>query len=255
MSSHPSNAPDPAIRLCGVTKTYAIWDDPSARLVSLLRRMLGFGQTNASNRSFTAVHEIDLVIARGECLGIIGRNGAGKSTLLQMIAGTLQPTKGSIEVNGRVAALLELGSGFNPDFTGRENIHLNAAILGLPKPEIAAKFEAIVAYSGIEEFIDRPVRTYSSGMTLRLAVSVCVHVRRVWLTVRPRHSLTIQKPPSLRCDRNSEPQPMATMMSAMCVWVSSGCSASTGTSRAEAVVMATVAEPTATRMNAEINQP
>ena len=170
---HP---PPPAVLLRGVTKTYAIWDNPSARLIALLRRILGVGQVDTPNRLFTAVHEIDLSIAPGECLGIIGRNGAGKSTLLQMIAGTLQPTKGSVQVSGRVAALLELGSGFNPDFTGRENIHLNAAILGLTKPEIAAKFEAIVAYSGIEEFIDRPVRTYSSGMTLRLAFSVCVHV-------------------------------------------------------------------------------
>lgn len=138
--------------------------------------MVGLAQSKTLCRSFTAVHAIDLEIAPGECLGIIGRNGAGKSTLLQMIAGTLQPTQGSVKVNGRVAALLELGSGFNPDFTGRENIHLNAAILGLSKPDIAAKFDAIVAYSGIEEFIDQPVRTYSSGMTLRLAFAVCVHV-------------------------------------------------------------------------------
>jgi ABC-type polysaccharide/polyol phosphate transport system ATPase subunit len=159
-----------------VTKTFAIWDDPSARLIFLLRRMLGLGQADKEVKKFTAVHALNLEIARGECLGIIGRNGAGKSTLLQMIAGTLQPSTGSIKVNGRVAALLELGSGFNPDFTGRENIHLNAAILGLSKPEIAAKFDSIVAYSGVEEFIDRPVRTYSSGMTLRLAFAVCVHV-------------------------------------------------------------------------------
>ncbi len=172
----PTNASGPVITLSGVTKTYAIWDHPSARLFSLLRRMLGLGQPPASNRIFTAVHEINLEIARGECLGIIGRNGAGKSTLLQMIAGTLQPTTGEVTVRGRVAALLELGSGFNPDFTGRENIHLNAAILGLSRPEVAAKFDAIVAYSGIEEFIEQPVRTYSSGMTLRLAFAVCVHV-------------------------------------------------------------------------------
>jgi len=176
MSFRSPTPSDSVISLRGVTKTYSLWDDPSARLGFLLRRMLGLSQSSEANRTFTAVHEIDLEIASGECLGIIGRNGAGKSTLLQMIAGTLQPTKGSVQVNGRVAALLELGSGFNPDFTGRENIHLNAAILGLSKSEIAAKFDAIVAYSGIEEFIDRPVRTYSSGMTLRLAFSVCVHV-------------------------------------------------------------------------------
>ena len=176
MTPLPSSSADPVISLQGVTKTYAIWDDPSARLGYLLRRMLGLGAGKKEQPRFTAVHLLNLEIARGECLGIIGRNGAGKSTLLQMIAGTLQPTTGTVKVRGRVAALLELGSGFNPDFTGRENIQLNAAILGLSKTEIAAKFASIVTYSGIEEFIDRPVRTYSSGMTLRLAFAVCVHV-------------------------------------------------------------------------------
>lgn len=176
MTPLPSSSADPVISLQGVTKTYAIWDDPSARLGYLLRRMLGLGAGKKEQPRFTAVQLLNLEIAQGECLGIIGRNGAGKSTLLQMIAGTLQPTTGTVKVRGRVAALLELGSGFNPDFTGRENIQLNAAILGLSKTEIAAKFASIVAYSGIEEFIDRPVRTYSSGMTLRLAFAVCVHV-------------------------------------------------------------------------------
>lgn len=176
MTPLPSSSADPVISLQGVTKTYAIWDDPSARLGYLLRRMLGLGAGKKEQPRFTAVQLLNLEIARGECLGIIGRNGAGKSTLLQMIAGTLQPTTGTVKVRGRVAALLELGSGFNPDFTGRENIQLNAAILGLSKTEIATKFDSIVAYSGIEEFIDRPVRTYSSGMTLRLAFAVCVHV-------------------------------------------------------------------------------
>ena len=176
MTPLPSSSADPVISLQGVTKTYAIWDDPSARLGYLLRWMLGLGAGKKEQPRFTAVQLLNLEIAQGECLGIIGRNGAGKSTLLQMIAGTLQPTTGTVKVRGRVAALLELGSGFNPDFTGRENIQLNAAILGLSKTEIAAKFASIVAYSGIEEFIDRPVRTYSSGMTLRLAFAVCVHV-------------------------------------------------------------------------------
>ena len=176
---HSPPSPDssvPVISLQGVTKTYAIWDDPSARLLAPLRRLLLGAKATGQARLFTAVSNITLDVASGECLGIIGRNGAGKSTLLQMIAGTVRPTSGSIQVSGRVAALLELGSGFNPDFTGRENIHLNAAILGLTKPEVAGKFDAIVSYSGIEEFIDQPVRTYSSGMTLRLAFAVCVHV-------------------------------------------------------------------------------
>lgn len=168
--------PEPLITLQGVTKTYTIWDDPSARLMAPLRRLWSGSSPKTQGRLFTAIKAVSLEVARGECLGIIGRNGAGKSTLLQMIAGTVRPTAGSVKVNGRVAALLELGSGFNPDFTGRENIHLNAAILGLSQAEIAAKYDAIVAYSGIEEFIEQPVRTYSSGMTLRLAFAVCVHV-------------------------------------------------------------------------------
>ncbi|MEO7798678.1 MAG: ABC transporter ATP-binding protein, partial [Opitutaceae bacterium] len=175
LSSLPASSTS-VVSLQGVSKSYVIWDDPSARLWAALKQM--FIGRNASNqaRRFTAVQSVSLEINRGECLGIIGRNGAGKSTLLQIIAGTTRPSSGEIRVEGRVAALLELGSGFNPDFTGRENIHLNAAILGLTPAEIAAKFDRIVAYSGIEEFIDRPVRTYSSGMTLRLAFSVCVHV-------------------------------------------------------------------------------
>jgi ABC-type polysaccharide/polyol phosphate transport system ATPase subunit len=175
----PSSAPSdtqPLISLREVTKTYTIWDDPAARLMAPLRRLWSSSSRKTKSRLFTAVKDISLEVNRGECLGIIGRNGAGKSTLLQMIAGTVRPTSGEINVRGRVAALLELGSGFNPDFTGRENIQLNAAILGLTPTEIAAKYEAIVSYSGIEEFIDQPVRTYSSGMTLRLAFAVCVHV-------------------------------------------------------------------------------
>jgi ABC-type polysaccharide/polyol phosphate transport system ATPase subunit len=167
---------EPVIALRDVTKTYTIWDDPSARLMAPLRRLWTGSGVKAGSRQFTAVKAISLEIAPGDCLGIIGRNGAGKSTLLQMIAGTVTPSSGSVKVNGRVAALLELGSGFNPDFTGRENIHLNAAILGLSQAEISAKYEAIVEYSGIREFIEQPVRTYSSGMTLRLAFAVCVHV-------------------------------------------------------------------------------
>lgn len=175
MAPAASNPAEPVIALHGVTKTYTIWEDPSARLYAALGRLAGRRRAS-STRQFTAVRDINLTVAPGECLGIIGRNGAGKSTLLQMIAGTLQPTSGTVAVRGRVAALLELGSGFNPDFTGRENINLNAAILGLSKAEIAAKFASIVSYSGIEEFIDQPVRTYSSGMALRLAFAVCVHV-------------------------------------------------------------------------------
>ncbi len=177
MSSAPSlpSSASPAVSLRQVSKAFTIWSDPSARLFAPFQRMLRRKST-AADQVFTAVRDVSFDIQRGECLGIIGRNGAGKSTLLQMIAGTLQPTSGEIAVHGRVAALLELGSGFNPDFTGRENIHLNAAIMGLTPAEIVQKFDAIVEYSGIAEFIDQPVRTYSSGMAVRLAFAVCVHV-------------------------------------------------------------------------------
>jgi len=120
---------------------------------------------------------ISLSVRKGETIGIIGRNGSGKSTLLQIMAGTLMPTQGEVAVDGRVAALLELGSGFNPEFTGRENVYLNASILGLKKPEIDARFDEIAAFADIGDFIDQPTKIYSSGMLVRLAfaVQVCVH--------------------------------------------------------------------------------
>lgn len=175
MPSSPVTALAPAVSIRDVTKVYTIWNDPAERLVHVLRQSLGLGRPTPAKR-FHAVRNVSLDIAPGECIGIIGRNGAGKSTLLQMIAGTVQPTEGTVTIRGRVAALLELGSGFNPDFSGRENILMNAAILGLTKTEIAARYDSIVEYSGIGEFIEQPVRTYSSGMTLRLAFAVCVHV-------------------------------------------------------------------------------
>src|SRR5262249_8710813 len=125
---------------------------------------------------FWALKGVDLQLPRGEALGIVGANGAGKSTLLKLLCGTLRPTTGSVCVNGRVAALLELGAGFNPNFTGRENVWLNAAVLGLSKAEIAARFDAIAAFAGIGEFIELPVRLYSSGMQARLAFAVSAHV-------------------------------------------------------------------------------
>ena len=197
MSESAKASGQPVVSLRGVTKRYAIWDNPSDRLLAPFKRLwrrdgiingsvsalspsapaiADWSENRDGCRLFTAVRDVSLDVQSGECLGIIGRNGAGKSTLLQLIAGTLRPTAGTVKVKGRVAALLELGSGFNPDFTGRENILLNAAILGLTKAETEAKFGAMVAYSGIEEFIDQPVRMYSSGMVMRLAFSVCVHV-------------------------------------------------------------------------------
>jgi ABC-type polysaccharide/polyol phosphate transport system ATPase subunit len=126
--------------------------------------------------AFYALKDVSFRVEPGQSLGIIGSNGAGKSTLLSLVAGLSQPNEGFVHVNGRVAALLELGSGFHPDLTGRENVALNASLLGLSRKRAAECFEAIVEFSGIGEFIEEPIRTYSSGMNMRLAFSVAVHV-------------------------------------------------------------------------------
>ena len=155
----------------GVGKCYTLYKKSIQRLLSYL-----FPRYRAQYETFTALDQISFDLRRGETLGIIGRNGAGKSTLLQIVSGTLQPSAGSFSCYGRVAALLELGAGFNPDFTGRENARLNAAIYGLSDSEIDLKMPEIIEFSGIGDFIDRPVRQYSSGMFVRLAFSVIVHV-------------------------------------------------------------------------------
>lgn len=164
-----------AIKVKGLSKCYTIYRKPADRLKqSVVSRMFLFlGQPlRAYYREFWALRNITLEVKKGETLGVIGRNGSGKSTLLQLICGTLTPTAGSIETKGRITALLELGSGFNPAFTGRENIYLNGAILGLSQAEIEARFEAIAAFADIGEFIDQPVKIYSSGMKVRLAFAV-----------------------------------------------------------------------------------
>src|SRR5688500_2376308 len=155
------------ISVRNVSKAYRIYDQPQDRL----KQMVWRGRRNFG-RDFWAVRDVSLDVRKGETVGIIGRNGSGKSTLLQMIAGTLTQTSGEIVVNGRVGALLELGSGFNPDFSGRENVYLNAAILGLDRSEIENKFEDIAAFADIGQFIDQPVKHYSSGMLVRLAFAV-----------------------------------------------------------------------------------
>ena len=180
---------EPIISIRQVFKAYRIWENPADRLFSSFwqfvadmtrtrTRLHGILSRRAKHnyRDFYALSNVSLDVGRGESVGLIGRNGSGKSTLLQIIAGTLQPTAGSVEVKGRVAALLELGSGFNPDFTGKENVYLNAAVLGLSRPEIEARYEAIAAFAEIGGFIDEPVRTYSSGMVVRLAFAVAAHV-------------------------------------------------------------------------------
>lgn len=174
MSSDPI-----AIRVERVTKAYTIYDRPQDRLWhAIVRRFDGVSPAAGRRlaRQFLALDDVCLEVRRGQTVGILGRNGAGKSTLLQVIAGTLQPTSGRVEVEGTVAALLELGSGFNHDFTGIENVFLYAAVLGLTRAATEARLEAILGFADIGDHVTQPVKTYSSGMMMRLAFAVAVHL-------------------------------------------------------------------------------
>ena len=163
-----SSSQEFAISIKNISKFFEIYEKPSHRLWQML-----YHGRKQFYRPFWALQDISFEVKRGECVGIIGRNGAGKSTLLQIITGTLSPSSGTVECKGRVAALLELGSGFNPEFTGRENVYLNASILGLSKEEIDAKYDDIVAFADIGEFINQPVKSYSSGMAVRRCRCPC----------------------------------------------------------------------------------
>ncbi len=178
-SASTANGDNIAIRVKEVGKCYHIYSRPRDRLKQFflpgLRRLIGLSSTDYYNE-FWALRDVSFEVRRGQTVGIVGRNGAGKSTLLQLICGTLTPSCGGLDTNGRVAALLELGSGFNPEFTGRENVYLNGAVLGLSSQEIDARFEAIVEFADIGLFIDQSVKTYSSGMMVRLAFAVIAHV-------------------------------------------------------------------------------
>ena len=170
---------DIAISVELLSKRYDIYDRPGDRLKQFaIPRIRSFLSLSSKQyfREFWALKDISFEIKRGETFAIIGRNGSGKSTLLQMICGTLTPTNGVIKVKGRVAALLELGSGFNPEFTGRENVYMNASVLGLSNQEINERYDDIVSFADIGEFIDQPVKNYSSGMMLRLAFAVIANV-------------------------------------------------------------------------------
>jgi len=170
---------DIAIRVTNLSKCYEIYDSPRDRLKQFvmpkIKHALG-REPNNYYREFWALKDVSFEVNRGETMGIIGRNGSGKSTLLQMICGTLTPTSGTIQTTGRVAALLELGAGFNPDFSGRENVYMNASILGLTREEIDARFDDIATFADIGDFLEQPVKTYSSGMYVRLAFAVAISV-------------------------------------------------------------------------------
>jgi ABC-type polysaccharide/polyol phosphate transport system ATPase subunit len=162
---------DILLRVQGVSKAYPVDEKPSARLRSLLPKLL-----QGESKLFWALHDISFELKRGESLGIVGPNGSGKSTLLQIAAGILRPTEGTVELSGRLAGLLELGSGFNPEFTGRQNVELSTSLHGLSAKQTAARFDEIVAFADIGDFLDQPVKTYSTGMLMRLAFSVSIHV-------------------------------------------------------------------------------
>ncbi|CAE6509467.1 Lipopolysaccharide transport system ATP-binding protein [Nitrosomonas nitrosa] len=163
---------DTALAVNNLSKCYHIYDKPRDRLIQMLA-----GGKKHYFREFWALRNITFTISRGETVGIIGRNGSGKSTLLQIIAGTLSPTTGEVNSHGLLAALLELGSGFNPEFTGRENVYLNGSVLGLTQQEIHERIDQIADFADIGEYLDQPVKTYSSGMYIRLAFAVqaCIH--------------------------------------------------------------------------------
>ena len=164
-----------AIDVRGLSKCYQVYEQPVDRLkqfiIPRLSRLCS-GAARQYFREFWALRDIDFTIKKGETVGIIGHNGAGKSTLLQLICGTLNPSHGEVNVNGRIAALLELGAGFNPEFSGRDNVYLNASVLGLSKEDIDARFDEIARFADIGDFMEQPVKTYSSGMYVRLAFAV-----------------------------------------------------------------------------------
>lgn len=164
---------DLIVSVKGLSKFFPVYEKPHHRLLQMLTPS---AEKHKWYREFRALRDVSFEVKRGETFGIVGRNGSGKSTLLQLICGTLFPTSGTVQVNGRIAALLELGAGFNPDFTGRENIYLNGSVLGLSREEIDARFESITEFAGIGDFINQPVKSYSSGMYIRLAFSVAINV-------------------------------------------------------------------------------
>jgi lipopolysaccharide transport system ATP-binding protein len=167
----PVPDPDIAISVRNLSKKYRLYDSPQHRLKEALHPF-----RKKFHREFWALRDISFEVRKGDCIGIIGKNGSGKSTLLQIICGVLRQSQGEIAVNGRISALLELGAGFNPEFTGKQNVYMNGALLGFGKDEMDARFPMIAEFAEIGAFIDQPVKTYSSGMYVRLAFSAAIHV-------------------------------------------------------------------------------
>ncbi|MCB1043509.1 MAG: ABC transporter ATP-binding protein [Acidobacteria bacterium] len=159
-----------AIEVKGLSKSYEFYESPLDRLKHLLT-----GSRSANQVAFQALKNVSFNVYKGETIGVVGQNGSGKSTLLHLLVGTHRPSRGKVTVHGRIAALLELGSGFDPEFTGRENVYMNGQVLGLSRSDIDARFDEIVAFAELGLFMDRPVKTYSSGMFVRLAFSVAIH--------------------------------------------------------------------------------
>lgn len=162
---------DVVISVKNLSKTYRLFGHPGERI----KQFFGLG-LKQYHREFTALQDVAFDIRKGETVGIIGRNGSGKSTLLQLICGILKPTSGEVQISGRISALLELGAGFNPEFTGRENVYFQGTLMGFTQAQMAERIELIATFADIGEFIDQPVRVYSSGMFVRLAFAVAVHV-------------------------------------------------------------------------------
>lgn len=165
---------DIAINIEGISKKYSVGKEKDGSLRGTLNGL--FKKNSAKSNDFWALKDISFDVKKGEVIGIIGKNGAGKSTLLKILSQITKPSEGRIEINGRVASLLEVGTGFHPELTGRENIFLNGTILGMSRKEVKQKFDEIVEFSGVEKFIDTPVKRYSSGMYVRLAFAVAAHL-------------------------------------------------------------------------------
>src|SRR5579862_5227336 len=178
MKTHFQPSTESVVRLIDVGKSYVLRRERRPALQdTILNRLRSPSSWRSAHEAFWAVRHVDVNVAKGETLGFIGANGCGKSTLLKLMARTITPTEGRVEVTGRVAALLELGSGFHPELTGRENIFLNGSLMGLSRKYLDGKFDQIVEFAGVAEFIDMPVKHYSSGMTMRLAFAVSVNIQ------------------------------------------------------------------------------